>query len=105
MKIAFLTPGAGKMYCGGCLHDNTLVAALNKLGHKAILVPLYLPLQLEDQSQSDKYPIFYNGINVFLDQNLGVFRYAPGLIRKITSFKPLIKLAARFSSTTDPRDV
>ncbi len=28
MRIVQLTPGAGGMYCGNCLRDNALVAAL-----------------------------------------------------------------------------
>lgn len=105
MKIAFLTPGAGQMYCGGCLHDHTLVAALNKLGHNAILLPLYLPLKLDDPAQSNKYPLFFNGINVYLDQYLGIFQKAPKFVRKLTSFKPLINLISKLSATTDPADV
>ena len=29
MRIAYVSAGAADMYCGSCLHDNTLVAALN----------------------------------------------------------------------------
>ena len=36
------------MYCGGCLRDNALVAALRKLGHQVLMVPLYLPLTLDE---------------------------------------------------------
>jgi hypothetical protein len=28
MKIVYLAAGAGGMYCGACLHANTLAAAL-----------------------------------------------------------------------------
>ena len=44
MRIAFITAGAAGMYCGSCMRDNTLVAALNKLGHEALLVPTYTPI-------------------------------------------------------------
>ena len=27
-RIAYITAGAGGMYCGSCLHDNALAAAL-----------------------------------------------------------------------------
>ena len=30
MKIVYLAAGAAGMYCGSCLHDNTLAAALLK---------------------------------------------------------------------------
>ena len=28
MRIAYITAGAAGMFCGSCMHDNTLVAAL-----------------------------------------------------------------------------
>ena len=31
MRIAFITAGAAGMFCGSCMRDNTLVAALGKL--------------------------------------------------------------------------
>ncbi|MBM3841258.1 MAG: glycosyltransferase family 1 protein, partial [Verrucomicrobia bacterium] len=46
MNLLQITPGAGKMFCGNCFRDNALVAALRKMGHSALLVPLYLPLTL-----------------------------------------------------------
>ena len=39
MKIVHLAAGAGGMYCGSCLHGNTLAAALKRAGHDALLVP------------------------------------------------------------------
>jgi hypothetical protein len=59
VNILQLTPGAGAMYCGGCLRDNALVAALRQLGHQALMVPLYLPLTLDEEDQSVGTPIFF----------------------------------------------
>ena len=39
MKIAYIGAGAAGMYCGTCLHDNTLAAALKDLGHEVTLIP------------------------------------------------------------------
>ena len=36
MKIIYLAAGAAGMYCGSCLHDNTLAAALLALGEPPI---------------------------------------------------------------------
>jgi len=66
MNIVQITPGAGAMFCGNCLRDNALVAALRKLGHQAVMVPLYLPITLDEPDQSDGTPIFFGGINVYL---------------------------------------
>ena len=39
MKIVYLAAGAGGMYCGSCLHDNTLAAALLALGEDGESAP------------------------------------------------------------------
>ena len=48
MNIIQLTPGAGAMFCGNCFRDNALVAVLRKMGHEVKMVPLYLPLTLDE---------------------------------------------------------
>ena len=73
MKIVQLTPGAGAMYCGNCLRDNALVAALRELGHHVSMVPLYLPLTLDEPDQSAGTPIFFGGISVYLSNSLLYF--------------------------------
>jgi glycosyltransferase involved in cell wall biosynthesis len=102
LRIVQLTPGAGKMYCGACLRDNALVAALRRLGHWVVMAPLYLPLTLEEQDQSAGIPIFYNGINVFLDQQSVFFRNAPRWLHKALAWRPIIKWASRWAATTRP---
>jgi hypothetical protein len=67
MNIVQITPGAGGMFCGGCFRDNALVAAWRKLGHNALMLPLYLPLTLDEEDQAQGAPIFFGGINVNLD--------------------------------------
>ena len=64
MNIIQITPGAGKMFCGNCFRDNALVAALRREGHDVLMVPLYLPLTLDEDEQSAGTPIFFNGVNV-----------------------------------------
>ena len=63
MNIVQITPGAGGMYCGNCFHDNALVAALRQLGHQVLMVPLYLPMTLDEEDQSRGAPNFFSGIN------------------------------------------
>ncbi|HWH70733.1 MAG TPA: hypothetical protein VNT26_15190, partial [Candidatus Sulfotelmatobacter sp.] len=77
MKVLQITPGAGAMYCGNCLRDNALVAALRQMGHQVLLVPLYLPLTLDEADQSAGTPLFFSGINVYLEQHFPLFRRAP----------------------------
>ena len=102
LRIVQLTPGAGKMYCGACLRDNALVGALRRLGHSVVMAPLYLPLTLEDQDQTDGVPIFYNGINVFLDQHSGFFRNAPRWLHDALNSRALLNWASRWAAGTRP---
>jgi len=100
VNILQLTPGAGTMYCGNCLRDNALVAALRRLGHQVLMVPLYLPLTLDENDQSAGTPVFFSGINVYLDQKSTWFRKAPRWLHHLLASPGLLKWAARQSSKT-----
>ena len=89
MNIIQLTPGAGAMFCGNCFRDNALVAALRKLGHSITMVPLYLPLTLDEVDQSGDTPIFFSGINVYLEQKSGLFSQTPGWLHDLFASRPL----------------
>jgi len=82
------------MYCGNCLRDNALVSALRGLGHSAMMVPLYLPLTLDETDESAGLPIFYGGINVYLAQKSALFRGSPGWLRDLLSSRRVLKWAA-----------
>jgi glycosyltransferase involved in cell wall biosynthesis len=105
VNIIQLTPGAGAMYCGGCLRDNALVAALRKLGHEALMVPLYLPLTLDEQDQSAGTPVFFGGINVYLQQKTALFRGAPGWLHDLFASRRLLTWAAGKAAKTRPADL
>ena len=105
MNILQLTPGAGAMYCGGCLRDNALVAALRQLGHQALMVPLYLPLTLDEEDQSAGTPIFFSGINVYLAQKAPLFRGAPGWLRDLFASPRLLQWAAGKAAKTRAADL
>ncbi|HEX4129639.1 MAG TPA: glycosyltransferase family 4 protein [Pirellulales bacterium] len=77
MKIVYLAAGAAGMYCGSCLHDNTLAAALHEQGEEILLAPTYTPLRTDEPNMSDPPPIFYGGINVYLEEKIPVFRWLP----------------------------
>ena len=82
MNLVQLTPGAGGMYCGNCLRDNALVAAYRRRGHTTLMVPLYLPLTLDEPDGSAGVPVFFGGLNVYLDQRAAFFRRAPSWLRR-----------------------
>ncbi len=105
MNIVQITPGAGGMYCGGCFRDNALVAALRKRGHETLMVPLYLPLTLDEADQSAGTPTFFGGINVYLEQKFALFRKAPKWLHSLLSTPALLKWASRHSARTRADEV
>jgi glycosyltransferase involved in cell wall biosynthesis len=105
MNIVQITPGAGGMYCGNCFRDNALVAALRRLGHQVLMVPLYLPMTLDEEDQSAGTPIFFGGINVYLEQKSSLFRHAPAWLHHLLEAPSLLRWAAGRAAKTRPEDV
>ena len=105
MNIVQITPGAGGMYCGNCFRDNALVAALRRRGHDVLMVPLYLPMTLDEENQSAGTPTFFGGINVYLQQQSAFFRRAPKWLHALLDSPFLLKLAAGRAAKTRAADV
>lgn len=105
MNIVQLTPGAGRMFCGNCFHDNTLVAALRDLGHEATMLPLYLPIHVDEDDQSAGNPIFFGGVNVYLEQKSAFFRNAPRWLHRLLNSRGLLEWAAGRAAKTRASDV
>ena len=93
------------MYCGGCFRDNALVAALRKLGHDTLMLPLYLPLTLDEKDQSAGTPIFFSGVNVFLEQKFPWFRRAPDWLHRALASPKLLGLLGGMAGKTRAEDV
>lgn len=99
MKIAYITAGAAGMYCGSCMHDNTLASALIALGHDVLLVPTYTPIRTDEADVSQKR-VFLGGINVFLQQKFALFRHTPRLLDRWFDSPGLLNWVARFAVRT-----
>src|SRR5690242_21881026 len=82
MRIVQISPGAGGMYCGNCFRDNTLVAGLRREGHDVLMVPLYLPMTLDEEDQASGMPIFFSGVTVYLEQKVPLLGKMPGWMHK-----------------------
>jgi glycosyltransferase involved in cell wall biosynthesis len=105
MRIVQITPGAGGMFCGNCFRDNALVATLRKMGHDTLMVPLYLPMRLEEEDQSVGTPIFFGGVNVYLQEKSPLFRTAPKWLHDLLASPALLKWAAGRSAKTRAEDL
>jgi glycosyltransferase involved in cell wall biosynthesis len=104
LKIAYLTSGAAGMFCGSCMHDNTLAKALTKLGCDVQLVPLYTPIRTDEESAAVDQ-VFLGGINVFLQQKLPVFRHLPRWFSRWLDQPWLIRWATSRGIKTTAQDL
>ncbi|MEC8421111.1 MAG: glycosyltransferase family 4 protein [Verrucomicrobiota bacterium] len=105
MKLAFLTPGTGNYYCGVCMRDNSLARQLIALGHDVTMLPTYLPHFLDEEDASPDQPIFFGGINVYLQHKFSLFRHTPKWIDKAFDNKWLLRKAAARSGMTSSKDL
>jgi len=103
MKILHIIPGSGgSFYCGNCMRDSKYVPALKALGHDVVKLPMYLPLFANVEEENDT-PVFYGAISIYLKQLYPVFRKAPKWVDSLLNAKPLLKLAAKYSGSTDAK--
>ncbi|MBX9789974.1 MAG: glycosyltransferase family 4 protein [Pirellulales bacterium] len=100
MRIVYVAAGAGGMFCGTCLHDNTLAAALRAAGHDVLLLPTYTPLRTDEASQSEAR-VFFGGINVYLQQKLALFRHTPWFFDRLLDAPALMEWLANRSTAVD----
>lgn len=101
MRIAYITAGAAGMYCGSCLHDNTLAAALLELGEDVILVPTYTPLRTDEPDVSINR-VFFGGINVFLQEKVPPFRHTPWWMDRLLDSPALLNSLSGRAGSVDP---
>ncbi|MCG8450481.1 MAG: glycosyltransferase family 1 protein, partial [Pirellulales bacterium] len=101
MKIAYLAAGAAGMYCGSCLHDNTLAAALLQLGEDVVLVPIYTPIRTDEVDVSQPR-VFFGGINAYLQQKFRIFRHTPRWLDRLWDHPALLRLLAGRGASVDP---
>ncbi|MBM4089485.1 MAG: glycosyltransferase family 4 protein [Planctomycetes bacterium] len=103
MRVTYLTAGSAGMYCGSCMHDNTLARALLELGVDVQLVPMYTPIRT-DESDVTVDRVFFGGINVYLQQHFRVFRHLPASIDRFLDGRRLLNwIGARGIETSADR--
>jgi glycosyltransferase involved in cell wall biosynthesis len=104
LNIAILASGAAGMYCGSCMRDNALAAALMHQGHKVSLIPLYTPLKTEPKSVAHD-EVFFGGVNVYLQHASSIFRKTPRAFDWLLDRQWLLKVAGKYGADTPPEQL
>ena len=104
MRIISITAGAGGMYCGSCIRDNTLAKSLRQLGHDVLLVPLYTPPRTDEPSISE-HRVFFGGISVYLEQYSRLFRGTPWLLDRLWEAPWLLRAVSQRGVQTQPEQL
>ncbi|MHC5060885.1 MAG: glycosyltransferase family 4 protein [Planctomycetota bacterium] len=106
VKIAQLAPGSGdNFYCENCLRDAALVRAMRKLGYDVLMIPMYLPLQADKSERVSNAPIFFGGVNVYLQQKLSFFQRTPRWFDSLFDWPKLLEWVGRRAQMTSARDL
>lgn len=106
MKILQVVPSSGdSFYCENCVRDNALLRALVHAGANVVAVPLYLPQVRDRVTAVSESPIFFGGINSYLQQKSGIFRHTPRWLDRFFDSRWLLRLAARRAGTVRASDL
>ncbi len=96
LRVVQVLPGSGdSFYCENCVRDNALVRALEKAGQDVVAVPMYLPRIVDPLEAAADVPVFYGGINAYLQQSSALFRWTPRWIDRLFDSKFLLRIAAK----------
>jgi len=102
MRLLYLTAGAAEMYCGSCLRDNALAAALLARGHDVVLAPVYTPTTTDEPNVSSR-KVLFGGVSVYLEQHVPFFRRTPAFLDRLWDSTAVLKLASRRQIKVDPK--
>jgi len=100
-RITILAAGAAGMYCGSCIRDNALALALRRMGHDAVLLPLYTPVKTDAENASLK-TVFYGGVNVWLQHASRIFRHTPRFLDWLFDRPKFLTWAGQRGAQTSP---
>ena len=101
MKIVHIIPGSGgTFYCQNCMRDNQLVESLKAEGHDIVMVPMYLPLNVDVHGLMGDTPVFYGAINVYLKEKVPFYRHAPVWMERLFDSESLLQMAAKKAGST-----
>ena len=104
MRVAYITAGAGGTLCGNCLSDNALAAAMRKLGHDVILLPIYTPIRTDEPDVSEQR-VFLGGVNIYLQQRYRLFRKLPRFLDRVLDHPALLRQVSKYAVKTRPEEL
>src|SRR5262245_32734238 len=102
MHIALITAGGAGMFCGSCMHDNTLARALMAAGHEVSLIPTYTPIRVDERDVS-RHQVFLGGINVYLDAAIPLWRRLPRAAVRWLDSPGIIRFVSRTGISANAR--
>ncbi len=106
MRVVQLIPGtANTFYCQNCMRDAGAARSMRQAGHDVTMVPLYLPLLNAELESPTETPLFFGGINVYLQQKWSLFRRTPRTVDRLFDAQRLLRWAAGRSGMTDAREL
>jgi glycosyltransferase involved in cell wall biosynthesis len=74
-------------------------------GHDVAVVPLYLPIMSEEAHCKPDAPIFFGGINVYLQQKSSLFRKTPRWLDRMFDLPALLKWVAKKAGMTKAEEL
>ena len=86
------------------MRDSSLARELIAMCHEAHLVPMYLPLQLDEEQIDESTPVFFGGINVYLQQKYRLFRKLPRWMDQVFNGRRLLRMVAKRSHLTSANE-
>ena len=104
MKITYITAGAGGMYCGSCIRDNALAAALTGRGHDVTLLPLYTP-PVPTKRTSASTACSSAASACILEQYVSLFRKTPWLLDRLWESSWLLRTVSARAVETRPEQL
>ncbi|HVE38234.1 MAG TPA: glycosyltransferase family 4 protein [Planctomycetota bacterium] len=104
MKSIHVLPGSGdNFYCENCVRDNATVRALVRAKEDVVAIPMYLPQIVDRVDEISQAPVFYGGINSYLQQVSGFFRWTPRWVDRLFDSRWMLKLAAKRAGSVRAR--
>ncbi|MBL6713803.1 MAG: glycosyltransferase family 4 protein [Pirellulales bacterium] len=104
LRVTYLTSGAAGMFCGSCIHDNTLARGLRSVGIDVQLVPTYTPIRT-DEPDSSVPLVFFGGLNVYFAQKIPGFARLPRVLTNWLDRPGVIRFATSFGIQTDAHEL